>query len=1249
MSDADVQTSREQTPAEETSTSTSIQAGVSTRRSPLRGQSLAVQQRMLEPGSRNLDAQRAALSPPVQRKSEGDSTAHVHEAAQRGVAGSGGAMPHLDTIQAAFGGHDVSGVQAHVGGAAAEATAAMGASAYATGNDIAFGSQPDLHTAAHEAAHVIQQRSGVSLSGGVGKAGDSYEQHADQVADAVVAGRSAEALLGGGGGGGEGVQQVQRQASGEMVVQLEGGDPLFDSTLVEMDQRESDGAGEKDAGVSTSVESTAHASATDEQRVEALHKDLAEWEAKRIEVESSLSTTRSALVEAEAVFAQSEFDEAALAEVEALRATVGELETGAELAQRVEAIRRQQVADVAAGTPVGELTRDADDPGIGVAGDVVFSTKTEASADLSGAAVTHTTVDNGTTNATKVEVAIGDELAVGASDSTSNGTDNNTTSARAKATDDGVILTGSNSSREGDTTRTDEISATLEADQVGLAGKHAEGIDTTDKDGNGAKVSFSVSPGVGAKVEVKPNAAGTAYELTGEVYYTIGVGADGSGQSTASAGGDHGTDVKGTAGGSASLSHKASLAFVRPLTSEEAAARVGDLSSQAEGDPLPDFPWLASWREAITQALSGELSASAMSDSAAAAGMRDGESYTAAQSTSWSVCVKGSLGVVSGSAGAGGSGSREMKVAKSAKGVSLALTFGTEATRSADGSVTFEGITVGIGGSSKETYGASVTFLVDPAAADFQSRFGQVEAQLTMATSVDDLMAAKELFAGNVSAFTESTGSADTTKMTIGAAGNELAIGEGTERTDERTQDGVKSTGGSSMTADVKVADTALLHGGINEQGTFEATEEGISADLERKVDSTGLGLEASEWTPAKLWSSLTGGGVKGALAERLTIARSRISHVTVSPENMKVLLTERVWDTANWNRVNVTVRNYEQWGTLGGRLRSPAPKSADVTQYGAELATLIDHCDALADFMTASNAMETLEWALNRWGEDNGGFSGTGGQRSSDTRDLGTYVEWPPAFVAEDPKYTKALEDAAASRDTLSGLGEVDLVNDKTRDLITELVRIKMILEDNASHWEDPRARLEMMGALDTGVIQVRTAKEEVLAAFDMGEDPTMVSVETDTTAVDARQVTMAEELLRDFKSTEQEQFGRMKESLASFQAEQHAGEWFAGLRSVGDQLVAEDWRPVVSEYERMVERWIGEVKSLRSLYMQTTDTTDDWKVSIGVGMPRNLQHEPDIDEYERILQLHSDEDTFWDLGSDSAKKRWLRNNRDY
>jgi hypothetical protein len=148
---------------------------------------------------------------PVQRRAGGDAaSSDVHALAARGTSGAGGALPFLGRIQSAFGAHDVSHVQAHTDGYAEAAARGMGAHAFATGDHVAFAGAPDLHTAAHEAAHIVQQRAGVQLKGGVGEAGDAYEQHADAVADAVVRGESAEALLdqmAPSSGGGSGVQQ----------------------------------------------------------------------------------------------------------------------------------------------------------------------------------------------------------------------------------------------------------------------------------------------------------------------------------------------------------------------------------------------------------------------------------------------------------------------------------------------------------------------------------------------------------------------------------------------------------------------------------------------------------------------------------------------------------------------------------------------------------------------------------------------------------------------------------------------------------------------------------------------------------------------------------------------------------------------------------------------------------------------------------------------------------------------------------
>ena len=164
----------------------------------------------------------------VQRRASGDddgaTAAGTRAIASAGVAGPGDALPHLDRIQASFGRHDVSAARAHIGGAGGAAAQAIGAEAYTAGDQVAFRSPPDLFLAAHEAAHVVQQRGGVQLKGGVGEDGDLYEQHADAVAGLVVQGQSAEALLDrhAGGGAASSVEEEGSEDDDEQVVQLKG-------------------------------------------------------------------------------------------------------------------------------------------------------------------------------------------------------------------------------------------------------------------------------------------------------------------------------------------------------------------------------------------------------------------------------------------------------------------------------------------------------------------------------------------------------------------------------------------------------------------------------------------------------------------------------------------------------------------------------------------------------------------------------------------------------------------------------------------------------------------------------------------------------------------------------------------------------------------------------------------------------------------------------------------------------------------
>ena len=112
----------------------------------------------------------------------------------------------LDTATRAFMeprfGHDFGKVRVHTDARAAEAAASINALAFASGHRIAFSAgeyspqtQAGRRLVAHELAHVVQQRSGVRLKDGGGKASDVHEANAEAVAERVVQGGSSRRLL----------------------------------------------------------------------------------------------------------------------------------------------------------------------------------------------------------------------------------------------------------------------------------------------------------------------------------------------------------------------------------------------------------------------------------------------------------------------------------------------------------------------------------------------------------------------------------------------------------------------------------------------------------------------------------------------------------------------------------------------------------------------------------------------------------------------------------------------------------------------------------------------------------------------------------------------------------------------------------------------------------------------------------------------------------------------------------------------
>ncbi|WP_437536881.1 DUF4157 domain-containing protein [Sorangium sp. So ce726] len=178
---------------------------------------------------------------PRRRLGDGPSPRRV---ALMGVSGPSERLPHLARIQGLFGAHDLSGVRAFTGARARLACNALGAEGMTFGERVAFSSRPSLRTAAHEATHVVQQRRGLRLPGGLGRAGDAFERQADAVAELVVQGRSAAPLLdrvaassGGesGAGGAPPVQLTPIKAGSKGETAAKRGAKLFDDFTKETD------------------------------------------------------------------------------------------------------------------------------------------------------------------------------------------------------------------------------------------------------------------------------------------------------------------------------------------------------------------------------------------------------------------------------------------------------------------------------------------------------------------------------------------------------------------------------------------------------------------------------------------------------------------------------------------------------------------------------------------------------------------------------------------------------------------------------------------------------------------------------------------------------------------------------------------------------------------------------------------------------------------------------------------------------
>ncbi|MGB8908522.1 MAG: DUF4157 domain-containing protein [Candidatus Cybelea sp.] len=127
---------------------------------------------------------------------EPDAFERADDIARQGVSGEPSPFPHLAEIQRSFGGlFDLRTARAHIDPAAVRSSQSLRAQAYTVGSDVAFAEPPSLETAAHEAAHVAQNRGNRAPTCGISRSGDFREAAAETIARRAASGASAADLV----------------------------------------------------------------------------------------------------------------------------------------------------------------------------------------------------------------------------------------------------------------------------------------------------------------------------------------------------------------------------------------------------------------------------------------------------------------------------------------------------------------------------------------------------------------------------------------------------------------------------------------------------------------------------------------------------------------------------------------------------------------------------------------------------------------------------------------------------------------------------------------------------------------------------------------------------------------------------------------------------------------------------------------------------------------------------------------------
>ena len=551
----------------------------------------------------------------------------------------------------------------------------------------------------------------------------------------------------------------------------------------------------------------------------------------------------------------------------------------------------------------------------------------------------------------------------------------------------GLSGTREDLTREGGTTATGSVDA-----QITDQGARANASSTAQVSSGPVSAQGTVGGSGGYTVAVAPIPGTDTCEvvltltLSGNVGGTAGLG-----NSEAL-----GSDSRGTATFGFSASGSRGLVYRHRMTRAEADRYVASAGAAANGGAAsgpPEFDTMARLRAADAHG-QGLRETEVLSDPGAARAMADGSSLEL--TTRVGVSVQGGVSANGGAASAGVTGSagtehtRTIRVGRTGSGpesrVTVAVSFQDEDSRSLGAHASIEGMGATATQSSTNTRGAASTFLLDPAATDYDATFRRI-------TSLDGPQAATALAQELGAEYTDSSGRK--IKRSGGAGTTDGAeVKEGLTQSTERAEDHSVTFG--ARDANGRRTLTAESNGDTKESVALNARGQALVQDTSQTHATSRIGEDGRQTVDVTHTETQSMPVVPAFLADLLHTTRTEISQYRMADHDLDVL-GDRARDRYHWLNClpgGLIGHVRDPWLTLAASLAHPQPEAAWVAA-NPEVANKIARGRAITHFMATVGALDGMQatgCALREWGE--------GSER------LGVHLEFPEPIARLGPIY---------------------------------------------------------------------------------------------------------------------------------------------------------------------------------------------------------------------------------------------------